>query len=222
MATAAPVSGTSRSSGRQPALSAGSFTPANNDANGGNLILVLLRRRIGATAFGTQASRFTAGPGATLLDADIAAPTGAPPFPHASQYQLQPTAGPVTPSMSAAHLDGGGDEYVGVAVALKASSGAGTPPPPGMRIVHLSHLTNQSPDVGAWRLQFPSSGNLVVLTMQETNIIPVASVTDNLGNSYLHVEPDDSVPQFWIAQGPARTDHTLELTVNLTGGRGAA
>jgi hypothetical protein len=122
--------------------------------------------------------------------------------------------------MTAAHLDGGGDQYVGVAVALKASPGAGTAPPPGMRIVHLSHLTNQSPDVGAWRLQFPSSGNLVVLTMQETNIIPVASVTDSLGNSYLHLEPDDSVPQFWIAQGPARTDPTLELTVSLTGGRG--
>jgi hypothetical protein len=122
--------------------------------------------------------------------------------------------------MSAAHLDGGGDQYVGVAVALKASPGAGTPPSAGMRIVHLSHLTNQSPDVGAWRLQFPSSGNLVVLTLQETNIIPVASVSDNLGNGYQQLAPDDSVPQFWIAQGPAQTAPTLELTVNLTGGRG--
>jgi hypothetical protein len=220
VATTAPVSGTSSASGRQPALSAGTFTPAGNDANGGNLVWSYFADASGATSDATQANRFTAGPGATLLDADIATPTGAPPFPHASQYQLQPAAGPITPSMSAAHLDGGGDEYVGVAVALKAFTGAGTPPPPGLRIVHLSHLTNQSPDVGAWRLQFPSSGNLVVLTMQETNIIPVASVTDNLGNGYVHLAPDDSVPQFWIAQGPARTDPTLELTVDLTGGRG--
>ncbi|HZJ55839.1 MAG TPA: hypothetical protein VFD38_16980 [Myxococcaceae bacterium] len=220
VATAAPVSGTSRNSGRQPAISAGTFTPGNNDANGGNLIWSYFGDASGASGDATQASRFTAGSGATLLDADIAAPTSAPPFPHASQYQLQTTAGPITPAMTVAHLDGGGDEYVGVAVSLKASPGAGSPPPPGMRIVHLSHLTNQSPDVGAWRLQFPSSGNLIVLTMQETNIIPVASVTDSLGNGYLHLQPDDTVPQFWIAQGPARTDPTLELTVNLTGGRG--
>jgi hypothetical protein len=57
--------------------------------------------------------------------------------------------------------------------------------------------------------------------MQENNLIPVASVSDNLGNGYLRVKPDDSVPQFWIAQGPARTDPTLELTVNLTGGHGS-
>jgi len=218
VATSSPVSGTSSASARQPALSAGTFTPSSNDANVGNLIWSYFADASGATSFATQASRFIAGVGATLLDADIA--TAAPPFPHASQYQLQPLAGPVTPSMSVAHLDGGGDEYVGVAVALRASVGAGTPPPPGLRIVHVSHLTNQVPDVGSWRLQFPSSGNLIVLTMQETNIIPVASLTDNLGNSWQHLEPDDSVPQFWIAQGPARTDPTLELTVNLTGGRG--
>ena len=220
VATTATVSGTSHSSARQPGLSAGTFSPGNNDVNGGNLIWSYFADASGASGDATQASRFTAGSGATLLDADVAAPTSAPPFPHASQHQLQTTAGPITPAMTVAHLDGGGDQYVGVAVALKASPGAGTPPPPGMRIVHLSHLTNQSPDVGAWRLQFPSSGNLVVLTMQETNIIPVSSVTDSMGNSYLHLEPDDTVPQFWIAQGPARTGPTLELTINLTGGRG--
>ena len=220
VATTAPVSGTSHSSGVQPAISAGTFGPANNDGNGGNLIWSYFADAYGVTAFATEATRFTAGTGFTLLDADIAWPTGAPPFPHASQYQVQTTAGPVTPSMTVTHNDGGGDVYLGVAVALRASPGAGTSPPPGMRIVHLSHMTNQLPDVGAWRLQFPSSGNLIVLTKQEQDTVPAASVTDNLGNSYLRVAPDDSVPQLWVAQGPAATSPTLEITVNLTGGRG--
>ena len=220
VATAAPVSGTSHSSGAQPAISAGTFTPANNDANGGNLIWSYFADAYGATVFSTEATRFTAGTASTLLDADIAWPTGSPPFPHASQYQVQSTAGPVTPSMTVTHNDGGGDVYVGLAVALRASPGAGSSPPPGMRIVHLSHMTNQAPDVGPWRLQFPSSGNLVVMTLQEQNIIPVANVTDNQGNHYQLVAPDDSVPQFWFAQGPATTSSTLELTVHLTGGRG--
>ncbi|HUM13868.1 MAG TPA: hypothetical protein VLT82_23170, partial [Myxococcaceae bacterium] len=220
VATAAPVSGTSKSSGAQPAISAGTFTPANNDAGGGNLIWSYFADVYGATAFATEATRFTAGTGFTLLDADIAWPTGSPPFPHASQYLVQTTAAPVTPGMNVTHNDGGGDVYLGVAVALKASAGAGTPPPPGMRIVHLSHLTNEAPNVGAWRLQFPSSGNLIVVTLQEQNIIPVASVSDNVGNTYRLVAPDDSVPQFWYAQGPATTSPTLELTMNLTGGFG--
>ncbi|MGZ6076230.1 MAG: hypothetical protein ACXWK6_00350, partial [Myxococcaceae bacterium] len=220
VATSAPVSGTSKGSGRQPGLSAGTLTPANNDANGGNLVWSYFADASGATAFATQANRFTAGSGWTLLDADISQPTSAPPFPHASQSLLQTRAASVNPAMTVTHGNGGGDVYVGVAVALRASPGAGTPPPPGMRIVHLSHLTNQQPDVGSWRLQFPSSGNLIVLTMQETNIIPVASVSDNFGNGYFHLAPDDTVPQFWIAQGPAVTDPLLELTVNLTGGRG--
>ncbi len=220
VAAAAPVSGTSRSSGAQPAISAGTFTPSNNDANGGNLIWSYFADSYGTTGFATEATRFTAGTGFTLLDADISWPTGSPPFPHASQYEVQSAAGPVTPSMTVTHNDGGGDVYVGVAVALRASPGAGTSPPPGMRIVHLSHLTNEAPDVGAWRLQFPSSGNLIVVTLQEQNIIPVASITDNLGNGYQPVVPDDSVPQFWFAQGPAATSPTLELTVTLTGGEG--
>ena len=220
VATTSTVSGTSQGTARQPTLSAGTFTPANNDASGGNLIWSYFADVSGATGSSTQASRFTAGNGSTLLDADIAAPTGSPPFPHASQYEVQTRAGPVTPGMSVTHLDGGGDLYLGLAVALRASPGAGTSPPPGMRIVHLSHLTNQALDAATWRLQFPSSGNLIVLTMQETNIIPVASVTDSLANDYLHLEPDDTVPQFWIAQGPAATASTLELTLQVTGGRG--
>ncbi len=219
VATTAPVNGTSSSGNTTaPTLGSGSLTPGNNDAAGGNLIWTYFGNAGGADA--NRATHFGAGSGFTLLDADIAWPNGAPPFSHASEYMLQTAAATITPSMSLTQ-SGGNDRYTGVSVALKAASGAATSPPGGMRIVHLAHFTNQLPSAGAWNLQFPSSGNLIVMTLQETNLIPVSSVSDNLGNSYTQVQPDDSVPQFWYAQGPATTGSTLQLTVSLTGGQGA-
>ena len=50
-----------RSSGAQPAISAGTFTPSNNDASGGNLIWSYFADSYGTTAFATEATRFTAG-----------------------------------------------------------------------------------------------------------------------------------------------------------------
>ena len=94
------------------------------------------------------------GAGFTLLSADLQVGSS-------DQYQIQPTAGTITPTFSAS----GSATWGSVAIALKSAT-AGTAPPPGIRIIHLQHTLLQS--VRAQNraepivMQFPSSGNLLV------------------------------------------------------------
>jgi hypothetical protein len=115
----------------------------------------------------------TAGTGFTLLSADLQVGSG-------DQYQIQSTAGPITPTFSAS----GSAVWGSVAVALKSAT-AGTAPPPGIRIVHLQHTLLQAvraqnrPDPIV--MQFPSSGNLLVGLYNAAG--PIATnVTDSRGN----------------------------------------
>jgi hypothetical protein len=219
VATVSPITGICSSSGTaSPNLTSGSFTPANNNANGGNLIWSNFADVNGATANANSANLFTAGSQFTLLDADTVCAGGGPTaFPHASEYYVQPTSGAITPGMSVTQ-SGGKNTYLGVSVALKAAS-AGTPPPSGMHIVHYALRTNQVPTAGSYKVQFPSTGNLIVMTTQESIGIPISAVSDNTGNSYTKVEPDNSVPQVWYA-GNASTNPNLMMTVNISGYNG--
>ena len=74
----------------------------------------------------------TAGTDFTLLSADLQVGSG-------DQYQIQPGAGPITPTFSAS----GSAVWGSVAIALKSAT-AGTAPPPGIRIVHLQHTLLQA------------------------------------------------------------------------------
>jgi hypothetical protein len=91
----------------------------------------------------------TAGAGFTLLTADLQVGSS-------DQYQIQRTAGTITPTFSAS----GFATWGSVAIALKSAT-AGTAPPPGIRIIHLQHTLLQS--VRAQNraepivMQFPSS-----------------------------------------------------------------
>src|SRR5262249_55696602 len=76
-------------------LSSGSFTPANNDANGGNLIWSYFANN----SFGNgHPTDFTAGPGFTSLHSDIgwAHDQG---MATASQYTIQTAAAPINPGI---------------------------------------------------------------------------------------------------------------------------
>ena len=115
----------------------------------------------------------TAGTEFTLLSADLQVGSG-------DQYQIQPGAGPITPTFSAS----GSDIWGSLAIALKSAT-AGTAPPPGIRIIHLQHTLMQA--VRAQNreapivMQFPSSGNLLVGLFNAAG--PFATnVTDSLGN----------------------------------------
>lgn len=180
---AAPVSG--------GGVSTGSFTPANNDANGGNLIWAYFADDF--TPFATVPTTYAATGGFTLLDGSIGTNTSQ--LPHGSMYFVQTTAASINPSMT---LTGGRtDTWNGVAVALKAA-GAGTAPSTGIRIRSLIHETAAQPP-STWTMQFPSAGNLLVIRVNGDPSL--STITDSLGNPYKRaVGGAGSVePQIWYA-----------------------
>ena len=210
VATVSPVNGTSATPTQAGASAiTGSFTPGNNDAGGGNLIWSYFA--IAASANGNP-SRFVPGSNFRLLDADIAWNTNQG-FPHASEYSVQAVSAAINPAMTA--TGDSGNAYNGVSVALKAAP-AGTPPPSGIRIVRILHMTSNVPPTTTWPLQVPSLGNLIVLATNENDIINVTSVTDSHSNAYAKAEPDPSEPQFWFA-GNATTGDDLLVSLHLSG-----
>jgi len=212
--TTAPVTGTSAAAAvAGPNVSSGTFTPGNNDANGGNLVWSYFAL---ATLASGNPSVFSPGASFTLLDADIAWQTRQG-FPHASEYAVQPTSGPINPSITAT---GDADLFNGLSVTLRASA-AGTAPPPGIRIVRVAHLTDHIPPAnGTWRLQFPTTGNLLAFVVNEEPIIKLTSVTDSKGNAYTKREPDPSEPQWWhTANSTPDTNLMLSLAISGTPAR---
>jgi uncharacterized repeat protein (TIGR01451 family) len=210
VATTAPVTGTSAvAAAAGPNVGSGTFTPANNDANGGNLVWSYFA--LAAIASGNP-SVFSPAASFNLLDADIAWQTRQG-FPHASEYGMQAISGPINPSLTAT---GDADLFNGVSVALRAS-GAGTAPPPGIRIVRVAHFTDHIPPAnGTWKLQFPTTGNLVAFVVNEEPIIKLTNVTDSNGNAYTKREPDPSEPQWWHTAN-SRPDTNLMLNLQISG-----
>ena len=179
IATASPVSGSSATHAvAAPNLTTGSFTPGDNDANGGNLIWSYF-----APAWGASGSPSSWAPGTSfsLLDADTAWQGASNTFPHASEYFVQSTAAAINPGINA--TEDTTNFYSGVSIALRAASG-GSAPPPGIRIVKIIHLTSDAPPSGPWRLQVPTTGNLLALLTHQPNLITFSSVTDNKGSPY--------------------------------------
>ena len=118
----------------------------------------------------------SAGPGFTLLSADLQVGSG-------DQYYVQPIAGAINPTFSTS----GSATWGSVALALK-SAVAGTPPGPGIHIVHIQHTLlcavrsqgRSTPIV----MQFPSSGNLIVGSFNSADLL-ISSVNDNASNSWV-------------------------------------
>jgi len=212
IATVAAVSGTSSAAGSiAPHLTSGVLTPADNDANGGNLIWAYFAD---GNVSGNFVTGFAPDDGFKLLDADIAWHTQG--FPHASEYFVQTAAAPIAPGMTAAMTPANGS-FNAVSVALKAAT-AGTAPASGIRIVSVVHLTNETPPLGDWTLQFPTTGNLIVLVAPEHDVIPIGSIADNHANAYVprvSAVTDSDRPQFWTVSN-ATPANDLKMTLNLT------
>lgn len=201
------VSGTGSSTGTAPTIDAGSFTPTNNDAAGGNLVWAYFTQT--GDPFQTHPRNWTPGGSFTLLDADTASRTMQA---HASMYWVQASAAPVTPRIT---LTGGGSQgYEGVAVALEARS-VGQRPGPGIHIERILHTTDGAPPT-SWVFQVPSRGDLLVFVVNEPDIIRVTGVTDNKGNTYSRYAPAGA-PQFWYTTGTATTGQDLVATVTSSG-----
>jgi len=211
VATVSPVNGTSKSSTTAaPNLASGSFTPGNNDANGGNLIWSYFSDNVGTSP--TRVTNFAAVGGFALLDADIAWDRSAGFF-HASEYFVQATSAPVNPGMTAA---GSIDRYNAVSVALKAASAGTAPAATGIRIVRISHQTCDVPP-STWPLQFPSSsGNLIVVTTVPVDVIDISSISDTRSNGYTKATLSAGDPALWYAAA-AMPDPTLTITLHIRG-----
>jgi chitodextrinase len=215
--TAAPVAGSVGASGvAGPTVSAGVFTPQNNDAHGGNLVLYYVHTD-DSPGSGNSASSIAAGGGFTLLDADIAWGRDTNSY-HASAYLVQPTAAAIDPSVTVTTAPGT-EHFVVLAIALKAAA-AGTAPAPGIRIVKMHHFTNEVPPT-AWNIQFPTTGsNLIVAVTPNApgnGNTTIGSVTDNHGNTYRKTQPAADQPQWWVAEG-ATTAADTRLTVSMNAG----
>jgi len=152
----------------------------------------------------------TAGSGFTLLSADLQ--TGS-----ADQYMVQSAAGTITPTFSTS----GSDTWSSLAIALKSAS-AGTPPPSGIRIVHVQHQMIAWPGhTSPVTVAFPSSGNLLVGSFTST-IAFISNVTDGNGNTWMTAastpgDPAGNPTGAQIVYAPnARTGPTLtNIRLNL-------
>ena len=195
-------------------ISPGSFTPTNNNSNGGNLLLTYVADAAQEST-GTSTG-FTAGTNFTLLDADRSAlTTGA--YPHATQAYLQGTSASITPSIG--ETGDTADTFNSVTVALKVAAGTGGSLPTGIdihKILHFTTFTDASNQTV--KLQVPVTGNLLVLSAPEDNF-NFTSVTDSDGNTWHFIGDTTGSSQMWYTF-PSSADPTLVVSVAIPGNPG--
>jgi hypothetical protein len=178
VATTNPVNGNHGAAAVAGAsLATGSFTPGNNNANGGNLIFAYYA--ISNTFSSGHPTNWVPGGSFTLLDGDIAWVTTQG-FPHASQFFIQTTAATINPGITAT---GDTETYNCVAVALAAAT-AGTPIPAGIHVNKIIHFSGSNIPT-SWNLLTPATGNLRVIS--STTRGGSAAITDNESGSWSKV-----------------------------------
>jgi hypothetical protein len=186
------ASGTAMSA--NPAITAGSMTTTMP----GDLIYNFVT----TNDFGAPITRITSGAGFTLLSADRLRGS-------AAQYAVQSDAGVINPAMTVTSLRGSMNS---LSIALKAAT-AGTAPAPGIRVVHVYH--------GYWlgnpaTLQFPSTGNLLVLaTSFGTGNSNISAITSTPANTWTKVTlaPVRTTDPQMLYAGNAATGPDLEFAI---------
>ena len=139
------IDASTSNSGTGSSVSAGSFTPTS----GGDLIYLY------AVQDSTSAPMIAWMQGANpwaLLSADVLESA-------AAQYQVQASPTLITPTLVMAPPQ----NFNSVAISLKPAS-AGTPPPTGIRVIRVQHNSIQAYASSPIHLQFPSTGNLLVVS----------------------------------------------------------
>jgi len=214
IATAAAVSGSRGASGVASPISAGSFTPGNNDANGGNLIYQHAIAIPGVGALGNLSSTVTAvtaGAGFTLASANRQLAS-------ISQYTVQTTAAAINPTITVAQ-GSGSDRFNTIAIAFKAAAAGTAPASSAIRIQNVQHTFHPWP--GSSTVNLPSSGNLMVLTAPvNTGQDAITSVRDSKGNAWTKVAGESSFsPQVWYAAN-ASPGSDLTISFNMANNTG--
>jgi hypothetical protein len=164
------IDASTANSGTGSSVSAGSFTPTSS----GDLIYQY------AAQVSTSDPMIAWTQGAkpwTLLSADVLDSA-------AAQYQVQASAMPIAPALIMAPSQG----FNSVAISLKPAS-AGTPPPPGIRVIRVQHNSIQAYASSPVHLQFPSTGNLLVVSWIGVPGHDLGGLTDGNNNAYTSTGP---------------------------------
>jgi hypothetical protein len=129
---------------------------------------------------------------------------------HFAQYQVQTTHGAINPTMTVNQSSH--DTFGAAAIALRAAS-AGTAPGAAIRIKRVYHT---SLNAGAYTVQFPCDGNLIVAsTAESTAQNGITSITDSNSNTFKKVSAPATYPQMFYAAGATCTNpntHTMTFS----------
>lgn len=194
------VSGSS-STALSTTLAAGSFTPTNNNANGGNFIWCYFSKADQIP--NSSSSHFLPGTGFTLLSADCNysgsyAINPANGLTKCVQYQVQGTSAAINPSFSS--LNETGDHWNCIAISLPINNSAGSPIPAGQSATRISHFASESfPTTGSplFKMQLPVNGNFRLLCCDDPSM-NTQIITDSEGNTWTNaVASNGGQPGFW-------------------------
>jgi len=188
-------------------VTAGSFTPSTS----GDLIY---QYAVQDSTSSPMISWTQGGSPWTLLSADVLDSTVA-------QYQVQAAAALINPTLTMLPSQ----NFNSVAIALKSAS-AGSAPPSGIRVVRVQHnsiLAASSPVA----LQFPCTGNLIVVAWIGVPLNDLTAITDGNGNTYtptgapfgLNLSGDNQI--YYAAAATTSTTMTgpnLSMTGNVASG----
>jgi hypothetical protein len=165
IAPANALDGSSGNDGTSASVTAGAFTPAND----GDLIYQYAvedssSNPINSWTQGTSPWQ--------LLSADTQDAS-------AAQYEVQTSAASVTPALGMSPSQ----NFTSVALALKAGN-SGSAPPAGIRVIRVQHnaVVDASSSV---HLQFPCTGNLIVLAWIGAPDHDITGISDGNGNKYV-------------------------------------
>jgi hypothetical protein len=209
IATSAAANGSSAASDVPSPVSPGSFTPGNNDANGGNLIYHHAIAIPGSGSLGdltSTVSAITAGTGFTVASANRQLAS-------ISQYAVQTAAAAINPTLTVAQ-GSGANHFNTIAIAFKAAAAGTAPATRGIRIQNMQHTFHPWP--GSSTVNLPSSGNLLALTAPvNTGQDAITSVSDSKGNAWTKVAGERlESPQVWYAVN-ATPANDLTISFNL-------
>lgn len=169
IAPANALDGSSGSSGSSSNVSAGSLTPSSN----GDLIYQYAVQ----DSTSNPMTAWTQGNSWALLSADVLDGS-------AAQYQIQSSAAAITPALGMSPSQ----NFNSIAVALK-SAPAGSPPPAGIRVIRVQHNSVPPGAASPVRLQFPCTGNLIIVSWIGVQNHDLVSVSDGNGNAYTSTGP---------------------------------
>ena len=192
-------------------LACGSFTPGNNNAGGGNLILAFFGNLNGGTS--GQPTNWVPGGSFNLLQGDTWSVAGG--LTKAAMYQVQLTSAPINPSITCAGDTA--DHFNCIAIALKAAN-AGTPKPTGgiyvNKLIQVFAGGSAQPSSGV--ILVPTLGNFVLMISSNGGIGTEPSFSDNAGGTWSTIPNDNAL----IAYSANRTPN-LGLQVTVTGNAGS-